>query len=420
MSDTTSIYLDHAASTPLLPGIAELWAATAIKHHANPTGSHLAARRARKALDSARFQVAETLGAAPNEIVFTSGGSEANNTAIQGTLRSCNPERVAATTAAEHDAVLSPVRLSEGVIIGVDSRGIVDFEDLTDKVRRHKQDIALVSVIAVNNEVGAITPLPEVASIVRKLAPKALLHTDAVQAVNWIDTTTATADYDLISVAAHKIGGPVGIGALVVRNGIELEPLIIGGGQQRERRAGTPDVASAVAFAAAIKETVDQRTESIERTTKLRDMIFDNLTERLGDRVIISAAGTGGSGDTGGRGDTGGGDNPPSNEPVKDDRSKDDRSHIAAGIANVCIEGVQNEALIFLLDTAGIQASAASSCSSGAQSPSHVLAAMGIPDETARGSLRLSLGSATTSSEVERAVDVIVDSVKHLDRYNGG
>ena len=403
MSDTTSIYLDHAASAPLLPGIAELWAATAIKHHANPTGSHLAARHARKALDSARFQVAETLGTTPDEIVFTSGGSEANNAAIQGTLRSCNPERVPATTAADHNAVLNPVRLSEGVIVGVDSRGIVDFEDLTNKVRCHKQDIALVSVIAVNNEVGTITPLPKVANIVRKFAPKALLHTDAVQAVNWIDTTTAAADYDLISVAAHKIGGPVGIGALVVRDGIELEPLIIGGGQQRGRRAGTPDVASAVAFAAAIKETVDQRTESIERTTKLRDLIFDSLTERLGDRVIVSATGTGG------------GDNSPYNE-----YAKDDRSHIAAGIANVCIEGVQNEALIFLLDIAGIQASAASSCSSGAQSPSHVLAAMGIPDETARGSLRLSLGSATTSSEVERAVDVIVDSVKHLDHYNGG
>ncbi|MYB03303.1 MAG: aminotransferase class V-fold PLP-dependent enzyme [Acidimicrobiaceae bacterium] len=275
--------------------------------------------------------------------------------------------------------------------MGVDERGIVGLDALADVLGARNGDVAVVSVIAVNNETGSITPLPEVARVVRDLAPGALLHTDAVQAVNWIDVAAETAGYDLVSVTGHKVGSPVGTGVLVVRDGVELDPLIVGGGQERGRRAGTPDVAGAVSFAAALVETTEQRDASVERLRVLRDALIDGLTDRLGDRVLVSAA-----------------------------RTNGDRGHIAAGIANVCIAGVQSEALLFLMDAAGVRASAASSCSSGAQDPSHVLAAMGVPREVALGSLRLSLGHTSVATDVERAVEVIAASVERLDRFEGG
>ena len=391
LSEPHEVYLDHAASTPLRPAARDAWLAAAERHHANPTGSHLAAREARKALDRAREQVAGALGAHPGEIVFTSGGSEADNMAVRGALGARGPEAVAVTTEAEHHAVHDPVEHSGGVMVGVDERGIVDLDALAEVLRARDGDVAVVSVIAVNNETGSITPLEEVARVARDLAPAARLHTDAVQAVNWIDVSAATADFDLVSVTGHKVGSPVGTGVLVVRDGVELDPLIVGGGQERGRRAGTPDVAGAVSFAVALTEAVDGRPESVERLRELRDALIGGLIDRLGDRLLVSAAPNGG-----------------------------DRDHIAAGIANVCIAGVQSEALLFLIDAAGVRASAASSCSSGAQDPSHVLAAMGVSRDVALGSLRLSLGHTTVDSDVERAVDVIAESVGRLDRFGGG
>ena len=390
-SESHEVYLDHAASTPLRPSARDAWLAAADQHHANPTGSHLAAREARRALDRAREQVAAALDAHPGEIVFTSGGSEADNMAVQGALGARGPAAVAVTTEAEHHAVHDPVERSGGVMVGVDERGIVDLAALSDTLRSRDGDVAVVSVIAVNNETGSINPLRDVAGVVRDLAPGALLHTDAVQAVNWIDVAAETADYDLVSVTGHKVGSPVGTGVLVVRDGAELDPMIVGGGQERGRRAGTPDVAGAVSFAVALTEAVDGRPESVERLRVLRDGLIEGITDRLGDRVLVSAAPGGG-----------------------------DRSHIAAGIANVCIAGVQSEALLFLIDAAGVRASAASSCSSGAQDPSHVLAAMGVQRDVALGSLRLSLGHTSATSDVERAVEVIVESVERLDRFDGG
>lgn len=387
----SEIYLDHAASAPLRPAARDAWLAAAERHHANPTGSHLAAREARKALDRAREQVAAALGADPGEVVFTSGGSEADNMAVRGALGARGPEAVAVTTEAEHHAVHDPVERSGGVFVGVDERGIVDLDALAGVLRRRGGEVAVVSAIAVNNETGSIAPLEEVARVARGLAPGAWLHTDAVQAVNWIDVAAATADFDLVSVTGHKVGSPVGTGALVVRDGVGLAPLIVGGGQERGRRAGTPDVAGAASFAAALTEAVEQREDSVERLRVLRDALIDGLIDRLGDRVQVSAA-----------------------------RIDGDRGHIAAGIANVCIAGVQSEALLFLIDAAGVRASAASSCSSGAQDPSHVLAAMGVPREVALGSLRLSLGHTTVDSDVERAVDAITESVGRLDRFGGG
>lgn len=415
--ETPEIYLDHAASSPLRACARRAWLDAAQRHHANPTGSHLAAREARRALDRAREQVASCLGARPGEIVFTSGGSEADNMAVRGALGVRGPSALAVTTAVEHHAVLDPVTRSGGVTVGVDERGVVDLQALANALKEptapalpavsgetvaaasadgpsasgESAAVAVVSAIAVNNETGSINPLSAVAEAARELAPEALLHSDAVQAVNWIDVAAETVGYDLVSVTGHKVGAPVGTGVLVVRDGVLLDPLIIGGGQERGRRAGTPDVAGAAAFAAALSEATEQRADSVQRLRLLRDGLIDGLIERLGDRVTVSAAPDG-----------------------------SDRDHIAAGIANVCIAGVQSEALLFLLDAAGVRASAASSCSSGAQDPSHVLAAMGVPRHLAAGSLRLSLGHTTTSDEAERAVEAISESVLRLDRFDGG
>lgn len=437
MADTDEIYLDHAASAPLRPEARAAWLAAAAAHQANPTGAHWAARRARQALDEARARVAAALGAEPGEVVFTSGGSEADNLAVTGGLGAGRRRgrRLAVTSAGEHHAVLEPVERSDGRVVPIDRRGLIDCRALAETLAAaadgaepaaaespgigsgaetgeagspdtgsgaetpagaangaggHPGGVAVVSVIAVNNEVGSITPLAEVAEIVRSAAPDALLHTDAVQAVNWIDVAAETAGYDLVSVTGHKIGAPVGIGALVVRAGVGLDPLIVGGGQERGRRAGTPDVAGAAALAAALEAAVAERDDLIADVGARRDRLLDSLIERLGDRVRVSAAPDG------------------------------DRAHLAAGFANVCFEGVQSEALLFLLDEAGVRASAASSCSSGAQDPSHVLAAMGVPRELALGSLRLSLGRTTADSDIDRAVEAIVAAVERLDRHGGG
>ncbi len=390
MFEPAEIYLDHAASTPLRRAAREAWISTTARSHANPTGSHFAARRALQDLDTSREAVAMALGVSPGEIVFTSGGSEADNMAVRGALSRAGEGALAVCTRAEHHAVLDPVQRSGGILVDVDERGIVDLGSLREVLRSHN-NVAIVSVIAVNNETGSITPLQQVARIVRDEAPGALLHTDAVQAMNWIDLAKAVNGYDLVSLTGHKVGSPVGTGALFVREGVELEPLITGGGQERGRRAGTPDLAGAFSFAIALGELMRLRERQIIDLTRLRDRLIDGLGDRLGDRLVLSAA-----------------------------RYTRSRAHIAAGIANVCIAGVQSEALLFLIDEAGVRASAASSCSSGAQDPSHVLAAMGVPRDLARGSLRLSLGHTTVESDVERAVDIIAEAVRRLDIHGGG
>jgi cysteine desulfurase len=241
-----------------------------------------------------------------------------------------------------------------------------------------------VSLIAVNNETGAVNDLPALVGVVREVAPEALVHTDAVQAMSWIDVATAAADVDLVSVTGHKLGGPTGTGALFVRQGITLDAQILGGGQERGRRAGTPDVAGAAAFVAAIDAALAGREAEVQRLGALRDRLIVGLVDRLGATVRPTVARVG------------------------------DHVTVAAGIAHVLLAGVEAEALLFLLDTEGLCASAASSCSSGAQDPSHVLAAMGIEREIAAGSLRLSLGHTTTDADIDAALALIPPAVERL------
>jgi cysteine desulfurase len=369
-------YLDHAATTPMRADAIEQMLPFLDVRFANPSGSHRFARDARRAIDEARDQVADVLGVRPGDVVFTGCGTESDNTVIAGVAG------VAVCPAAEHHAVLHPVEDRGGRLVGCDATGHVDLDQLA---RSLTPDVGLVSVMAVNNEVGTVTDIAAVSAIVRRLAPHALLHTDAVQAPCWIDIRTIAPHVDLMSFSAHKFGGPKGVGVLTIRDGATVAPLIVGGGQERERRSGTHNVAGIVALAVALAATDAQRAVENERLASLRDRLIDGLTTRL-DGVF---------------------------ETVPRDRK-------VAGSAHVCLDGIESESLLFLLDEAEVCASAASACASGAMEPSHVLAAMGIDRSLAAGALRMSLGHTTTPADVDRAVDVVADAVARLRRVRVG
>lgn len=355
--------------------------------YANPSGSHRFAREARRAIDEARDAVAAVVGCKPGEVIFNGGGTEGDNTAIFGAVRRIQATGGVATavcSAAEHHAVLHCVEHlaphGAGIVVGTDAEGCIDVAELADVVRRLATagSVPIVSVMAVNNEVGSITPLDEVARAVRAIAPNAILHTDAVQAACWLDLAPLTASVDVLSLSSHKFGGPKGCGVMFQRTGIDIEPLIFGGGQERDRRSGTHNVAGIVATAAALVATAAERAAESARITDLRGELIAGLLGIGGVRATIPA----------------------------------ERS--VPGIAHVCIDGIENEALLFLLDEAGLCASAASACASGAMEPSHVLAAMGFPREVARGALRLSLGHTTTRSDVTSAIGIIGTAVDRL------
>ena len=365
-------YLDHAATTPMRPVAVEAMLPFFSERFANPSGSHRFARDARKAIDEARDQVAEVAGVRPGEIVFTGCGTESDNAVVMGVSGNV------VCPAVEHHAVLHPVEHRGGTVVGVDAAGHVDLDALAAALT---PDVALVSVMTVNNEVGTITDIAAVAQLVRNRAPQALLHTDAVQAASWLDLRGIAPHVDLMSLSAHKFGGPKGVGVLTVREGVSLAPLMLGGGQERERRSGTHNVAGIVALAAALAETDAERGESIARIATLRDRLVDGLLARVDDAV----------------------------ETVPRDRK-------VAGSAHMCFDAIESESLLFLLDEAEVCASAASACASGAMEPSHVLEAMGVSRSRAQGALRMSLGYTTTEADVDRAIEVVAGSVTQLRR----
>ncbi|HUF99398.1 MAG TPA: cysteine desulfurase family protein [Ilumatobacter sp.] len=363
-------YLDHAATTPVRPDALQAMLPFFSERFANPSGSHRFARDARKALDEARDNVARVLGVEPGEVVFTGCGSESNNTVVAGVAGT------AVCSAAEHHAVLHPIEERGGVVVGVDASGHIRLDELEAVLN---PAVGLVSVMAVNNEVGTISDLAAVARVVRKQSPGALLHTDAVQAPSWLDLRAISPLVDLMSFSAHKFGGPKGVGVLTIRRGVRVAPLISGGGQERERRSGTHNVAGVVAMAEALDATDRDRDVELVRIAALRDRLVDELVGAF-DGITETV----------------------------------DRSAKVAGSAHLCIEGIESESLLFLLDEADVCASAASACASGAMEPSHVLAAMGVHRSRSGGALRLSLGHTTTASDVDRALDVITAAVAQL------
>ena len=379
-------YFDHAASTPLHPEVVEAMGRFFGDCYANPTGSHRMAREARRATDDARDILAGALGARAGEIVFCGSGTEADNLAIFGTAAGSG---TVVCSAVEHPAVLRPTERLGGRIVGVDRAGMLDTEALAAAL---DGDVALVSVMLANNETGVVWSLEEVAEVMARHAPQALLHTDAVQAFPWLDVAGRAAPADLVSVSAHKFGGPKGVGALVVRDGVGLQAQITGGGQEAERRSGTPNVAGIVGMAVAAEITVARRGEVVERVGRLRDHLADGLRASVGG-VVESGV-----------------------RPASGVGTAVDRSAKVAGSCHLCFEGVESEALLFLAERGGVYASAASSCASGAEHPSHVLAAMGYSRSLARGSLRLSLGATTGKADVETALAVLPPAVAQLRR----
>jgi cysteine desulfurase len=376
MNASTVVYLDHAATTPMRPEAFLAMQPFYTERFGNPSGSHRVARDARRALDEARDVVAACLGARPGEVVFTGGGTEADNAAIVGTIERQGGHPVC--PAAEHHAVLHVVERAKGRVLPVDSSARVDLTALADALT---PEVSVVSVMAVNNEVGAITPLGAVAALVRQRAPRAVVHTDAVQAATWMDLGELTQVVDLVSLSAHKFGGPKGVGVLWVREGVTLAPMLAGGGQERDRRSGTHNVAGIVAMAEALRLTHEHRDADVARIRCLRDRLVDEIVTRVPDVW----------------------------ETVP-------RDHKVAGSAHLCVAGVDSESLLFLADQGGVCASAASACSSGAMEPSHVLAAMRVDRTWASGALRLSLGTSTSAADVDRAIDVLVDVIGRLRR----
>jgi cysteine desulfurase len=365
-------YLDNAATTRLRPEALAAMLPLLTERFGNPSGSHAIARAAKEAIEDAREAVARGLGCLPSEVVFTGGGTEADNLAVFGALRA----GIAVCTAIEHHAVLHAVESAGGLVVGVTSDGTVDLDALREAVT---PDVTVVSVMLANNEVGSVQPLDDVVAIVRAAAPRAVVHTDAVQAFPWLDVASLAARCDMVSISAHKFGGPKGVGALVVREPTKLAPLIHGGGQERERRSGTHNVSGIVGMAAAIEATVSTRAATVAHVTALRDRLLDRLARDVPDMVETGA-----------------------------------RATKIAGNAHVRFPGVEAEALLVLLDEMGVCASAGSACASGAVEPSHVLQAMGVPRHEANGALRLSLGYDTADDDVDLALKAIPDALGRL------
>jgi cysteine desulfurase len=377
-----SAYLDHAASTPVRPEAIE--AMVDVLEHApgNPSGQHAWARQARRRLDDARDGIGPLLGIAPGGVVFTSGGTEADNLAIRGVLGAYGGRALCSEI--EHHAVLDVVHASGGGTVAVDASGRLDLDHLADELDADP-DISVVSVMLANNEVGSLQDLDAIADVIdaaRPSHPRGLvLHTDAVAAAAWLDLAPAVARADLVTVSGHKVGGPKGIGVLAVRGDTVLAPLLVGGGQERERRSGTPDVAGAVALGVAMALTARDRVSMTQRVREQADRLVAGLTDAV-DHVRTTVP-------------------PRSVEGV-------------ANIVHLSCREIASEELLFLLDEAGVAASAGSSCASGALEPSHVVDALGVAPDWAGGALRLSLGWTTTDAEIDHALDVIPAAIAQL------
>ena len=374
------LYLDHAATTPMRPEARAAMAPFLADVFGNPSGLHGVARTAKNALEDARERAAGILGAAhPLEIVFTGGGTEADNLAVVGAALAGGGGVVTAAT--EHEAVLESAAFLTRIgrdtrVVGVDGAGRVDVQNVIDSV---DDATSVVSVMAANNETGVVQPVAKLATAVHGERPGVVVHTDAVQAFVSEDVTVGDLGVDLLSLAAHKFGGPKGIGLLYVRNGVDLEPVIHGGGQELGRRSGTQNVAGIVGMVAAMEAATEGRDEFRSRVRAERDVFESRLTGAIPDVVV----------------------NAPSDARLVQ------HSHVR-------IPGVPAETLLIRLDQRGVAASAGSACQSGAIEPSHVLTAMGIGSEDARHCVRFSFGWTTPRGAGSDAAGAVIETVGAL------
>ena len=379
-----TVYLDHAATTPMYPEAAAAMTAQ-LTRTGNPSSLHASGRDARRVVEESRETVAAALDCRPGEVVFTSGGTEADNLALKGLFWSRRAEDVRRTRilagAIEHHAVLDPLRWletdeqAEVELIAVDHQGRFDLDAFRAAVERDPESVALVSLMWANNEVGTVQPLDEVVEIAH--AHGIPVHTDAVQALGQVPVSFATSGVDALTITGHKVGGPYGVGALLVRRELELMPLLHGGGQERDIRSGTLDMPAIVGFAAAAEIAVKRQADTAVRLAELRD----GLVRRV-------------------------------QEAVPEARLNGDPVRRLPGNAHLTFPGCEGDALLMLLDARGIECSTGSACNAGVPQASHVLLAMGLSEEDARSSLRFSLGHTSTEADVDALAAAIAPAVE--------
>ena len=374
------VYADNAATTPVHAKAAEAMLACLKEEYGNPSSLHTVGQRAKELLDQARADVAACLGAGAREIYFTGGGSEADNQALlTGAMLGAKKGKThLITTAFEHHAVLHAMKRLEKLgftvtYLDVHEDGVVRPEDVAAALT---EDTALVSVMLVNNEIGTLQPVAEIAKLCHEKG--VLVHTDAVQAVGHIPVDVKALDVDMLSLSGHKFHAPKGVGALYCRKGIRPEILIEGGAQEFGRRGGTENLPGIVAMAAALKEATENLAREMDQVTALREKLIAGL------------------------------------ENIPHSRLNGNRTLRCPGTVNFCFEGIEGESLLLLLDAKGVAASSGSACTSGSLDPSHVLLALGLPHEIAHGSLRLSLTADNTEAEVDHILAVVPQVVSYL------
>ena len=378
------VYLDNSATTPVDPRVAALMARAVVETFGNASSVHGFGQQARAAVDRARREIAALIGARPNEIVFTSGGTEANNLAIRGLTETAQGRHII-TSAIEHPSV-------QGVCVELEKRGwevtrlpvyrngIVRLEDLAAALRN---DTILITIMLANNEIGTIQPIREIGSLVRErraAGQKNLwLHTDAVQAAGRLPLNVEDLGCDLLTLSAHKLYAPKGVGALYVRRGVRLRGQNVGGHQERERRAGTENVPGIVAFGEAARLAREELVQRAQHDRSLRDRFETLVRERIGDVVFNG-----------------------------------DRDERLGHLSNISFRFIEGEGLLINLDLEGVAVSTGSACSSGTLEPSPVIRALGVDDELARGSIRFSFGKDNTEADVDYAIEVLVRAVERL------
>jgi len=377
------VYLDHAASTPMFPEAVDVMTEQ-LTRTGNPSSLHASGRAARRVVEESRETIARALDCRPGEVVFTSGGTESDNLAVKGLFwarRAADPRRTRIlSTAVEHHAVLDPLHWlaeHEGAdveLLPVDDEGRLDLGAFRAALEADPSTVAFVSVMWANNEVGTLQPLAEVVELAH--AHDVPVHTDAVQAVGQVPVDFAASGVDALTLTAHKVGGPYGVGALVVRRELDVTPQLHGGGQERDIRSGTIDTPAIAGFARAVELAVERQPAHAARVAALRDELVRCVQEQVPDASV--------NGD-------------PDSDPA----------HRLPGNAHLTFPGCEGDSLLMLLDARGIACSTGSACSAGVPQPSHVLLAMGRDDEQARGSLRFSLGHTTRPSDVDALADAI-------------
>ncbi|HXS64913.1 MAG TPA: cysteine desulfurase family protein [Streptosporangiaceae bacterium] len=405
--DGSGVYLDHAASTPMLPEAFDAMVAE-LAHTGNPSSLHNAGRRARRVIEESREQIAQTYGARPSEVIFTSGGTEADNLAIKGlfwsrrgpnspaddeaqtSVGACPAKKLRnriLATATEHHAVLDCVRWlgehenADVDWLGVDSDGLLSPDTLRDEIERDPDTVALVSVMWANNEVGTIQPIAELASVAARYGIP--FHSDAVQAAGQLPVSLAESGATALTITGHKIGGPVGAGALLLARGQDPVPVLHGGGQERDVRSGTLDTAAIAGFAVAVGWAARNQAEHAARVGKLRDSLVDVVRATVPDAIL----------------------NGPEPGPSR-----------LASNAHFSFPGCEGDALLMLLDAKGIACSTGSACTAGVAQPSHVLLAMGADRARAKSSLRFSLGHTSTQDDIDALGEVIGEVVERARR----